>query len=286
MGIHYEGISSPNPNLWAGPCRFFAKGRGALADYWSVEAIIDRGYAFATFNDVELDADRDDVSDGIHGLLRPASVRAAGGDADAVWGTIAAWAWGSSRVIDYAETTDDIDMTKVAVVGHSRRGKSALLAGAFDDRISLTVAHQAGTGADALSRLTLFQEPVFLMNWMYRHWFNKRFQTYNFRIHKLPVDQHELLALVAPRTVLINAAYSYRWAGFRSSANAMRAAEPVYKLYGKTGIKGTGIITDDDEISIHTIGGMTQYRRPSGHSLDPDYWRVILDVAKVVFANQ
>ena len=283
--LDYEGISRPGPDLWLGACKFFANERGALTNYWSIEDIIDRGYAFATFHEAELDADRKDETDGIHGRLRSASIEAARGDEKAAWGTIAAWAWGSSRIIDYAESVDDIDTSRVAVVGHSRRGKSALLAGAFDDRITLTVVHQAGTGADALSRSSLFQEPVFLMNWFYPYWFSKRFLSYNFRIRKLPIDQHELLALVAPRTILINAARSYRWAGFRSSAKAMKAAEPVYKLYGNEGIMGSGIITDEDEISKETIGDITQYRRQSGHPLDPDYWRVILDVARVAFNN-
>ena len=127
--------------------------------------------------------------------------------------------------------------------------------------MTLTVPHQAGTGGDALSRGGVFQEPVFAMNWMYPYWFAERFLSYNYRVRKLPIDQHELIALIAPRTLFVTAAKGYPWAGYRTSLRAMAAAEPVYRLYGATGRIATGVITDADVASNANIGGLTQYRK-------------------------
>lgn len=171
------------------------------------------------------------------------------------------------------------------MVGHSRRGKAAVLAGAFDERVALVVPHQAGTGGDALSRGTITQEPVFLVNWFYPNWFNDIFASYNFRVHKLPIDQHELVALAAPRAVMVTASEGYRWAGFSSSLRGMRQIDEVYRLFGVDGLVGDGMVMYEEPVVASEVGNLLQYRREDGHRLDPGYWKVILDYATVVFGR-
>src|SRR5205823_6560099 len=118
-------------------------GRGAQAGVWNVEATIDRGYAFATFYNGDVDPDRDDFSDGVHPHFFPPGQTAR---RPHDWGTIAAWAWGLQRAVDYLVTDRDLDRRRIAVVGHSRNGKAALLAAAFDERIALAIPLQAGCG--------------------------------------------------------------------------------------------------------------------------------------------
>lgn len=184
---HWDGITITDTVLAGLGCRRAQNVRGTHENFWSVEMILERGYAFAAFHQTDLDSDSENMEDGIHALLYESSVERAG-DARAACGSIAAWAWGFSRVVDYLQTDPLYDSKRLAVVGHSRRGKAAVLAGAFDERVALVVPHQAGTGGDALSRGTPTQEPVFLINWFYPNWFNDVFVSYNFRVHKLPID--------------------------------------------------------------------------------------------------
>jgi len=117
-------------------------------DVWAIEQSIDRGYAVATFYSGDIDPDRPDVREGIQPHFQEKGEKPGPHD----WGTIAAWAWGLQRAVDYLQTDKDIDRTRIAVVGHSRLGKTALLAGAFDERIALAIPHQAGCGGSAPSR--------------------------------------------------------------------------------------------------------------------------------------
>ena len=123
-------------------------GRGTQIDVWALEQSIDRGYAVATFYCGDVDPDRPDVREGIQPHLRKTGEEAGPHD----WGTIAAWAWGISRAVDYLRTDKDMDKDQIAVVGHSRLGKAAILAGAFDERIALVIPLQAGCGGTAPSR--------------------------------------------------------------------------------------------------------------------------------------
>lgn len=271
----YPGITI-NPDM---PPGGWCRGRGSHQNFWSVKMVLERGYAFATFHQSELDRDQLDPGDGIHGLLNMASE-----SEGSMWGTIAAWAWGFSRAIDYLVTDERIDDSCISVVGHSRRGKAAILAAAFDERIALAIPHQSGTGGDALSR-GVFQEPVFIMNTTFPNWFNDTFKSYNFRIDRLPVDQHMLIALVAPRTVLTIASESYWWAGYESSLRSLRAATPVYRLLGATGVQGRGLVMEGEDISTSPVGDLVQYRRAQGHRIDPEYWSVYLDFADRRFSR-
>ena len=138
--------------------------RGADIDVWNIEDAIDRGYAVATFYSGDIDPDRSDVREGVQKYF--------GKEYD--WSTVGAWAWGYSRVIDYLVIDADIDATKIIAVGHSRLGKTALLAGAFDERIAVIIPHQAGCGGSGPSRLfgNKNAESVKRINTSFPHWFN------------------------------------------------------------------------------------------------------------------
>ncbi len=182
---------------------------------WSVEYAIDRGYAIATFYDGDIDPDKNDPADGVQPHFRkPNESRV-----DDEWGTIRAWAWGLSRVVDYLLTRSDIDANRICATGHSRLGKTALVAAAFDERIALVAPHQSGTGGCALSRDN-DQETVERINRVFPHWFDDVFKKFVHREDRLPIDQHLLMCLVAPRPIFDTEGLQDKWS---NSGNAFRA---------------------------------------------------------------
>ena len=180
------------------------KSRGTQIDVWNIADIIERGYAVALFYSGDVDPDRADVREGIHKHF--------GKEYD--WSTVGAWAWAYSRVIDYLVTDKDIDATRIIAVGHSRLGKTTLLAAAFDERIALAIPHQAGCGGTGPSRAigNKGAESVKRINTSFPHWFNARFKEFNDEPERLPFDQHCLIALCAPRPVLLSNAVDDKWA--------------------------------------------------------------------------
>jgi hypothetical protein len=247
--------------------------RGTQADFWCVDYLISRGYGLATFHESNIDPDQHDFTDGIHSFYPnlPAAP-------ESHWGTIAAWAWGLHRCVDYLVTDADVDARRICVTGHSRRGKTALLAGALDERIALVVPHQSGTGGMALSRDSQ-QETVERINRSFPHWFNDAFTQFNEKVDRLPFDQHCVIALVAPRPLLDTEGAQDAWANFPRSLEALKAADPVYKLLGKPGLKGTGLVQDDEPIVGPNFGTIMQYRMNEKHTLNRAFWAKILDFA-------
>lgn len=247
--------------------------RGYKDDFWSVEYLIDRGYGFAGFHESDVDPDQNDFTDGIHAQY-PDFTPPEG----ASWGTIRAWAWGFHRCVDYLTTDPAVDAKRIALIGHSRRGKTALLAGALDERVALVVPHQSGTGGVALSRDN-DEETVERINRIFPHWFDGNFKHFNDNEAQLPIDQHLLMALVAPRPLLDTMGKKDTWANYLSSLRAAHAADPVYKFLGAPGQVGEGLLMDDDAISRETAGNLLQFRLDTKHTLNQDYWKVILDFA-------
>jgi len=269
--LNYTGIAIPEREWRHEDCEDEEQQRGSKTDAWAVENTIRRGYALATFAVADIDPDKNDFTDGIH-----AKYKNAPGDSLTRWGTIAAWAWGIHRVVDYLETDPDIDQDRICVTGWSRRGKTALFAAAMDDRINLVVPHQSGTGGMALCRMNP-SESVKRINEVFPHWFNNNFTRFNDDIDKLPVDQHLLVALIAPRPLMDDAGLQDTWASPQLALEAMKAATPVYNFLGVKGIVGDGFARDT--LANVTMGRLLQFQRDTRHTLDIHYWNAMFDFA-------
>jgi hypothetical protein len=243
--------------------------RGAAASSWNVEQIIDRGYALASFHTCDVKPDRPHAGEGVQRYFVPV-----GSDAPYDWAALRIWAWACSRVLDYLQADPDVDARRVAVVGHSRLGKAALLAGAFDERFALTIALQSGCGGAAPSRGSV-GESVRQINQAFPHWFNAEFKTFNDEPARLPFDQHCLLALIAPRPLLLANAAEDTWANPVGQFEALRAAEPVYRLVRAGGLESEHMPAPG-QLSAGSLG---YFLRAGTHSMTTQDWAAFLDYA-------
>lgn len=249
------------------------KARGAFTSRWQVETVIDRGYALATVHRDQVDPDnyRNDFTDGIHplfygeGQTKPKPTE---------WGSIGAWAWGLSRVLDYLETDQQVDASRVAVIGHSRLGKTALWAGAQDTRFAMVISNNSGCGGAALFR-RCFGERIHHMIKPVGYWFCTNHHKYQQREHELPVDQHMLMALVAPRPLYVASATNDRWADPKGEFLAAKHASPVYELFHEPALSEQKPPEPDQPIHA-TIG---YHLRTGDHDITAYDWQQYLKFA-------
>lgn len=280
LGLSYgnQGIH-PDPGIR--PSRDTTPERGAHASRWPLAMILERGYGVVTFAGADVEQDRhgsgslqrpDGWKTGVRGYWLARTGRAE--LADDEWGSLGAWAWGLSRALDCLETDADVDARRVAVFGHSRTGKTALWAAAQDERFALAISNNSGQGGASLARRR-YGESVAASYELSGIWYCRNYRRFGRNESALPVDQHLLIALIAPRPVYVASAEQDRWADPRGEFLAAWHAGPVYRLLGRPGLEVAEMPAVNQPVG-QTIG---YHVRTGDHDITPYDWRQYLDFA-------
>ena len=253
--------------VWGREKKKVPAGQGMNFGRVNVARLLDAGFGFATVYYGDIDPDfAGGVPLGVRALyLKPGQT----GPAPDEWGAIAAWAWGLSRAIDYLETDKGVDATRVAIMGVSRLGKTVMWAGAHDPRIALVIASCSGEGGAALSRRNYGETIAHLTEASrFPYQFAGNYARFANQVDKLPVDAHMLVALIAPRPVLLQTGDKDFWSDPKGEFLAAVAAGPVYRLLGKRSL-------DTDQMPpvgvpiLHTVG---YFMHAGGHGTIPSDW--------------
>jgi hypothetical protein len=244
--------------------------RGAQAGRWPVEELLSRGYGVATAYYGDLEPDHEE---GWKTGIRTSLQKELAISPDE-WAAIGAWGWGLSRIMDYLETDTQVDAKKVAITGHSRLGKAALWAAANDRRFAMVISNNSGEGGTALARRN-YGETLERINTAFPYWFIEKYKSYNKNPGSLPVDQHMLMALMAPRPLYVASAEEDKWADPKGEFLSAKHAEPVYQLYGKKGLD----VKEMPPIE-HPVGETIGYHiRTGGHNIILYDWQQFMNFA-------
>jgi hypothetical protein len=246
----------------------------------NVVPILDQGFGVATAYYGDIDPDfAGGIPFGVRSLYLKHGEKEPAPDG---WGAIAAWAWGQSRILDYLETDKAVDAKRVALLGVSRLGKTALWAGAHDTRFALVIASCSGEGGAALSRRNYGETIKHLTApSRYSYQFCANYQKYADHVDQMPIDAHELVALLAPRPLLLQTGDKDYWSDPKGEFLSAVAASPVYELLGKQGL-GTDRMPAAGQPILHTLG---YYMHSGGHGTVPSDWDVFLKFMQMHLAT-
>ena len=280
LGLSY-GNQGVNADPGIKPSRQTTPTRGENAARWPLELILKRGYAVATFAGADVEQDRhgsgslqkpDGWKEGVRGYWLRKTGRSELTDDE--WGSIGVWAWGLSRALDYLENDRSVDAKSVIVFGHSRTGKAALWAAAQDERFALAISNNSGQGGASLAKRR-YGETVAASYSLSGTWYCRNYRRFGDNESALPIDQHLLIALLAPRPVYIASAEQDRWADPRGEFLAGRHAESVYALCGLTGLGVLEMPAVDKPVG-QRIG---YHIRTGDHEITPYDWEQYLNFA-------
>lgn len=251
-------------------------GRAEVSEFWPAEMLIDSGYAIAAFHVSDLAIDNEETY--MNGVLQlyPDQMKVPNG-----MKAIGAWAWGACRVLDYMEQDADIDARKVFITGHSRGGKAALWAGAVDNRFAMVFSNCSGNSGAALARRK-FGETIKVINTNFPHWFADNYKKYNDNEDALPIDQHMLISLIAPRPVYVTSATKDLWADPKGSYLSLLHSKKVYDLYGRQ----SALVPEPPPPNSPIIQSYIGYHNREGeHDLTAYDWIHFIRFANYHFAN-
>jgi hypothetical protein len=250
--------------------------RGINSSQWPIQEIVERGYAFVTFYRGDIFADSllgneypgDPLKTGLLGAYPELQGR------DDNFSGVGAWAWALSRALDYLETDPAINAHEVAVFGWSRLGKAAIWAGAQDERFAMVISNESGKGGAALFK-HLAGETIEHLNQNYPYWFCKNFRRYSKNEGALPFDQHEILALIAPRPLYVASAIEDTGSDPLGEFLSAQAASPVWRLLGETGLTSQKFPAVGQPVQ----GRVAYHVRSGGHDVTEFDWTQYLDFA-------
>jgi hypothetical protein len=247
--------------------------QGGLRNGWPLGMFFERGYGFVAVYQQDLVGHNEvEFLRGIHRLFYPEGQSF---PKAYEWGVLSAVAWGAMRAMDYLETDSDIDQKRVAIMGHSKMGKATLWTAAQDERFAMAISAQSGCAGAALWRRRS-GETLEKMVTRFPYWLCRNAWKFVGREDDLPVDQHMLLACIAPRPVYVHSGVKDTWADGRGEYLSAYHAGEVYRLLGKKGLTSEKLPPVGEAIIESDVG---YHIRQGGHSIEMYDWERFLDFA-------